>query len=108
METCVLLSARKYDFTDDAGKRVEGITISYLTGDVDNDPDRRGVAPLTISAPSDVFSLLGPLPGLYDVDFKQRAGKNNRPTLMITGVQFRQALDGLLGSLHTPPAVVKP
>ncbi len=108
METCVLLSARKYDFNDDAGKRVEGVTISYLTGDVETAGDRRGASPLTINAPTEVFSLLGPLPGLYDVDFKQRAGKNNRPTLMITGVHFRQALDGLLGSLQIPAPVVKP
>jgi hypothetical protein len=108
METCVLLSARKYDFNDDAGKRVEGVTISYLTGDVETTGDRRGAAPLTINAPSEVFALLGPLPGLYDVDFKQRAGKNNRPTLMITGVQFRTALDGLLGSVQPLPAPVKP
>ena len=107
METCVLLSARRYDFQDEAGKRVEGVTISYLTGDTDNEPDRRGVAPLTISAPSDVFGTLGPLPGLYDVEFKQRAGKNNRPTLMLTSAKFKVALDGLLGPVKVP-AVVNP
>jgi hypothetical protein len=105
METCVLLSARRYDFTDDAGKRVEGVTINYLTGDVDTEPDRRGVAPLTISAPSELFGTLGALPGLYEVEFKQRAGKNNRPTLMLTSAKFRTALDGLLGPVKVPAPV---
>lgn len=108
METCVLLSARRYDFNDDQGKRVEGVTIAYLTGDVDNENDRRGAAPLTISAPSEVFSTLGPLPGVYDVDFKQRAGKNNRPTLMITGVKFKTALDGMLAPPRPSSPMVTP
>lgn len=100
METCVLLSARRYDFTGTDGGQVVGVTLTYLTGDVENSPDNRGAAPLSITAPVDLYAQLGPLPGLYDMDFKQRPGKGGKPTLQCTGVRFQTALDGLLSPVQ--------
>ncbi len=99
METCVLLSARRYQFTDDKGAPVQGVTLTYLTGDVETTGDRRGLSPLTINAPVDVFSSLSVVPGVYGMEFKQRPGKNGRPTLQVTGVRFEAALDGLLAAV---------
>jgi hypothetical protein len=98
METCVLLSARRYQFADDkTGRAVEGVTLTYLTGDAETTGDQRGMFPLSITAPFEVFGTLTEVPGVYDMDFKQRPGKGGKPTLQVVGLRFKQALTGLLG-----------
>jgi hypothetical protein len=92
MQECLLLSARRYDFKDDDGRRIEGVTLTYLTGDVDNEADRRGQSPLSIPAPMDVWHSLQSVPGFYQVDFRQRPGKGGRPTLQAVGVEFLGAV----------------
>jgi hypothetical protein len=88
MQECLLLSARRYDFKDDDGRRIEGVTLTYLTGDVDHEADRRGQSPLSIPAPVDVWHQLQAVPGFYQVDFRQRPGKGGRPALQAVGVEF--------------------
>ncbi len=36
MERCIVMTARRYDFKDEAtGRRIEGFTLSYVVGDVE-------------------------------------------------------------------------
>lgn len=97
MERCIILAARRYDFKDDSGRRVEGVTLNYLTGDPDREPDRRGLSPLTIGAPVEVWHQLQQLPGVYAITFRQRPGQRGRPTLQATAVEYVApvALDGV-------------
>lgn len=88
MERCIVLCARRYSFKDDGGKQVDGTTLSYLTGDKENGADRKGLEPLTISGDQRLFLDLQELPGVYELDFKQRPGKNGRPTLQVTSARF--------------------
>lgn len=88
MEQCVLLSARRYDFKDDAGKQVEGVTLTYITENVETEGDTRGCQPLSVAGESSVWSKLGAVPGLYDMDFKQRPGPKGKPTLKLVDVKF--------------------
>lgn len=88
MERCLVLCARRYSFKDDGGRQVDGVTLSYLTGDREEGADRRGMEPLTISGDSRLYPELQELPGVYDLDFKQRPGKNGRPTLQVTSLRF--------------------
>jgi hypothetical protein len=83
MERCILLSARRYEFQDDKGKAVAGVTLTYLTDEVQTEGDTRGCQPLSVSAPLDVWPQLGTLPGVYDLDFKQRPGPKGKPTLTL-------------------------
>jgi hypothetical protein len=88
MEKCIVLSARRYSFRDDAGKQVDGVTLNYLTGDVEKEQDRLGMEPITITGGLDLFPVLQAVPGVYEMDFKQRPGPRGRPTLQVTGVRF--------------------
>jgi hypothetical protein len=99
METCIVLSAREYDFEDEKGKQIKGVTINYLTGDVESDHDRRGVFPFTINAPADVHHALKALPGVYQLDFKQRPGLKGRPVVQVVAAKLVQALDGMMKPL---------
>lgn len=93
MEKALILAARRFDFADDkSGKQVEGVSLTYLTGDVESSADSRGCQPMTVTGPVDVFASLRDVPGLYSVEFKQRPGRNGRPTLQCVGLDFVQAV----------------
>lgn len=100
METCVVLHVRAYDFKDDDGQSVKGATVAYLTGDRETGTDRLGYPVLSISAQPEILSQFQAVPGLYDLDFKQRPGKNGRPTITLVGCKFKQAVN-----LHASPEV---
>ena len=89
MERCVLLHARRYDFKDrESGRPVRGVTLIYLTDHVDQDADQLGSMPLNIKAPIEVWRDLGPVPGVYDIDFRQRPGPGGKPVLQAARLQF--------------------
>ena len=91
---CLVLGARRYDFKDDDGGRVEGVTLHYLTLDGSQDGttgDQLGEIPLQVSAPASLFHQLTEVPALYDVDFRQRPGRGGRPTLQAAGVSYQGA-----------------
>lgn len=93
METCLVLAARRYDFKDEAGKQIDGITVTYITDEVQADGDTRGCQPINITAASNCWPDLVRLPAYYDLDFKQRPGPKGRPTLQLVNLQFKQAVE---------------
>ena len=58
MSRALVLSVRRYSFTNDAGEVVEGCTVTFLDPLSAAEPgtDRVGMAPLTINGPQDLFS----------------------------------------------------
>jgi hypothetical protein len=89
MERCIVLTARRYDFKDaETGRRVEGVTLTYLTGDPESQPDYRGQGVMSIPAPSELWHQLQAIPGVYSVDFRQRPGLKGRPALHAVGAEF--------------------
>ncbi len=90
---CLVLGARRYDFKDDDGARVEGAKLHYLTLDATEDaypdPDRVGEIPFEVSAPLALFEEFSQAPAFYDVEFRQRPGRGGRPTLQVAGVSYQ-------------------
>lgn len=85
---CLLLGARRYSFDAKDGRHVEGVTLTYLIPDsVLEGQDSRGVAPLQVTAPVQVYDELQAVPGFYTLHFSQKPGKDGRPVLTCTGVQ---------------------
>lgn len=107
MEECLVLGASHYDFEDEAGKRVEGYKVVYLTGDVEADADRRGVSALSATVTKDVFGSLHHLPGRYQMNFKQRPGRGGKATLTLVSAQLMEPLDGFMRSV-LPSALLAP
>jgi len=101
MEQCIILAARRYDFKDDTGKHVEGITLTYITDFVEVEGDTRGCQPLSVTAPILVWSSLTQVPGVYDLDFRQRPGPKGKPTLQLCKLNFVAPVE-LLDALPKP------
>jgi hypothetical protein len=89
MDRCIVLTARRYDFQDEkTGRRIEGVTLTYLTGEAEEQADYRGQAVMQIPAPADIWHQLPTIPGVYAIDFRQRPGLKGRPTLQAVGAEF--------------------
>jgi hypothetical protein len=85
----LVLNAKRYSFANDEGEKVEGTTLQYLDPEeTAQEANRQGVEVMTISAPLGFYEQLPALPGFYDLTFKQRPGKNGRPTLTVTSASF--------------------
>lgn len=104
METCIVLGARRYEFKDESGQTVRGVSFEYLTGDTGDGVEQKGATVMKISAAPEVFGQLQAVPGVYDMDFKQRPGKGGRPTLQLVAVKFRQSMEAMFNGLQQRPA----
>jgi hypothetical protein len=90
----LVLNAKRYSFKNDDGEQIEGTTLQYLEpGELVAEVNRRGADVMTITAPVDFYDQLSTLPGVYDLGFKQRPGKNGRPTLTVTSARFLSAAE---------------
>ncbi len=96
MEKCVILSARAYDFEDARNQQIKGVSLIYITGDCENTEQRRGVFPMTVSGTSEVFRSITSVPGVYELDFKQRPGRYGKPALVVVGAKLCAPLTPLL------------
>jgi hypothetical protein len=104
VETCLVLSARRYDFKDtDTGRQVEGVTVTYITGDPEVEGDTRGCQPLSITAASSCWPDLLRLPAHCDLDFKQRPGPKGKPTLQLVRLVPLESVD-VSYALPEPPS----
>lgn len=92
METCIVLSARRYSFKDDSSRTVEGCKITYLTGDVEQDENLIGMQTMSITAPLDIWPDMSRLPAYYGLDFKHRPGRDGKPTLTLVKAKWQADL----------------
>ena len=93
---CVILSARRYSFTDAASDRdVNGFIVDYVDPEppATSEPAKKGLYVLQVTTQKlELWDKLTVLPGLYHVDFAMRPGKNNRPTLSLTDLEFVESV----------------
>jgi hypothetical protein len=86
----VILSARRYDFEDDKGKQVKGITLTYADPEEVAEDGRKGFTLLTINAPDEIWRQLRDEPALYRLDFRQRPGRGGKPVLQVVSCEYVQ------------------
>lgn len=96
MEKCVVLAARAYDFQDERNQQIKGVSLTYITDHYEDTHDRRGSFPMIVSATSEVFHSISALPGVYELDFRQRPGRGGKPGLTVVGAKLCVPLTSLL------------
>lgn len=88
----IVTGIKPYDFIDDNGRRISGIKVFYF----DDEPEvegARGYFPLNLTCPIDETSKFDMIPGVYDLDFKQKADAKGRPVLTLRKVEFIQPVE---------------
>lgn len=95
METALVLSADKWNLTDEkTGELRNGIMVQYIN-DYREDSDRAiGFKPIKASSTPEVFDAIrkGGAPALYQLDFRTRPGQAGKPTLVIVKAELVRAV----------------
>ena len=91
MENVLILSASKWEFTDEKTAEVKkGVSVHYVSDYRDDTATELGFKPIKTSADDAVFEIAqkGGVPGMYRIDTRSRPGKDGKPTLTVVGAQF--------------------
>lgn len=98
MEKTLLLSADKWEFTDEkTGEVKHGVTLTYINAYRDQDESSLGYKPTSLSAGVEVWpELQGKnLPALCEMGFGSKPGtkSNPKPTVYISTLRYVSAVD---------------
>lgn len=88
---CLVLSAKPYSFESKDGRKIEGCKVSYIN----KKPKEHGHDPLIVNINnSDSIELIkGNVPGLFDLEFEQVVGKNNKPEIVLSDLEPISPID---------------
>ena len=94
MSKYVVLSYKPYDFVNNEGHRVSGARISYINRKPSTRENEFGYPPLTVTiSDQNVLKDVKEVPGVYEMEFEQVTGKNNKPELILTTLEQVAAVD---------------
>lgn len=91
----LVLSAKPYDFEDSKGKNISGVKISYINRKSSSRDGEYGNPPLITKCSLDAIKgkNLEACPAIFDLEFEQVVGKNNKPELLLTEIQYVAPVD---------------
>lgn len=92
----LVLSVKPYEFNSKEGSLVKGITVSYIQKKPSVRENEFGYPPFIINSQSlDGFNSddFSKVPGIFDMDFEQVTGKDHKPSLILTGMEFISQID---------------
>ena len=93
MSKYIVLSKKPYDFNNDKNERVAGAKVAYLNKKPSARDGEQGHPPMIVSVSEEMATKLIEVPAIYDMDFEQVTGKNNKPELILTDLQFVSPID---------------
>lgn len=91
----LVLSAKPYEFNSKDGNLVKGMSVSYIQKKPSSRENEFGHPPFIINSQLEDFKQddLKQIPGIFDMDFEQVVGKDHKPVLMLTGMEFVAPID---------------
>lgn len=94
MAKYLVLSAKPYDFENDKGDRIQGVKLSYVSKRPSSREGEKGHPPMIASVTNmDLANKIDIVPAIYDLEFEQVPGKNNKPELLLVDVSFLDSID---------------
>lgn len=93
MAKVLITGIKTYSFTKENGEVLSGAKVSYLGSKPSNLDNENGFIPMQVNVSLDILNNIGKVPGIYDLDFEMKSGKNNKPELMICGFDFIKDFD---------------
>lgn len=89
MSKQLVLSIKPYEFENKSGSVVSGAKVSYINKRPSSRDGETGNPPLIVNiSDKNLISNFKEVPGIYDMDFEQVTGKNNKPELIISDLEF--------------------
>lgn len=84
----IVIGTNPFDLVDNNGQRIQGVKVYYLDTDPEEVNGAKGFFPLNLSIMGDHVSKFTSVPGIYDLDFKQKRDKTGKPTLSLRSAEF--------------------
>jgi hypothetical protein len=91
METTLVISADRYEFTDEKTSEIrKGVTLHYINNYRENSAGAVGFKPIRVPATPEVFEAVkkGNAPALYKLDFTTGPGPLGKPTLTVVKAEL--------------------
>lgn len=101
----VVLGVRRYSFRNEQGQQVEGMRVTYLDA-LEDSTNAKGFSPLTIGCDNSRWNEFSRVPGMYDLDFRQRPDSKGKPVLVLGESRFLQ--DVAFDEVKTTPEKANP
>lgn len=93
MSKKIILAKQVYDFKDADGKRIKGCKITYLGKKPSPLENIEGYTPIVANINDDIADLIEVVPAVYDIEFEQVAGKNNKAVTFVSDINFNKEVD---------------
>jgi hypothetical protein len=84
----VLGHSKPYDFLTDNKERLMGAKVTFINSIPNQEDGVRGFLPLQLTVDPLILDDLKELPGIYDVEYTMRPGKNNMPVATISSFKL--------------------
>jgi hypothetical protein len=92
----LVLAAKPYEFSSKDGNLIKGVSVSYIQKKPSSRANEFGHPPFIINSQSlDGFSKedFKQIPAIFDMEFEQVTGKDHKPALVLTGMEFVAPID---------------
>jgi hypothetical protein len=95
MSKYIVLSAKPYDFESSKGEKISGVRIAYINRKSSPRENEFGNPPMITKCSLDIVKgkRLEEAPAVFDMDFEQVTGKDNKPELLLTDLDFVAPVD---------------
>jgi len=94
MSKHIVTGIKPYKFADqETGELRQGVKVYYLDDEPEDSEGAKGFFPLNLSITGDHVSRFSAVPGVYDLDFKQRSDKYGKPILKLRNVDFIESVE---------------
>ena len=89
----IILAKQTYDFKDSEGKQIKGCKITYLGKNPSPLDNVKGYTPIIANVSDTIGDLIDIVPAVYDIEFEQVAGKNNKAVTFVSDIDFVKETD---------------
>lgn len=93
MSKHLILSVKPYDFLNKDGERISGAKVAYINKKPSSRETEIGHPPMIVSINSEMAAKLTEVPGIYDMEFEQVTGKNNKPEIVLSDLELLQSVE---------------
>lgn len=94
MSKHLLLSKKSYDFVNNDGERIQGLKLSYINENPSKRENEEGFTPMIINVnDKNISKSIKQVPGIYEMNFDQVTGKNNKPEILLSDITFLSETD---------------
>lgn len=94
MSRYLILSVKPYDFENKDGERVQGAKIAYINKKPSTRENEAGHPPMLVNTSNtNLLECINVVPGIYELEFEQVTGKNNKPEILLSEAECCSPVD---------------